>query len=227
MSLSVSYFFNLESISFREIFDGCEFPWEALSKIADYLKNYPLGKIDAKVSPSAYLINPESITIGEGSIVEPGAFISGPCLIGKNCTIRHGAYIRGNFIAGDGCVIGHDTEVKNSIFLQNVHAAHFAYLGDSILGNSVNLGAGSKCANLKLDRGIISVSFQKKIISTGLKKFGAILGDGTQIGCNAVMNPGTLMGKSVFCHPCINPSGFIPSKSTVKTTSTLSIETRM
>ena len=227
MGFSVPYFFDLESIGFSEIFNQCEFPWEALPKIVDYLKNYPLGKINVKVPLTAHLVNPESITIGEGSIVEPGAFIRGPCLIGKNCTIRNGAYIRGNFIAGDGCVIGHDTEVKNSIFLQNVHAAHFAYVGDSVLGNGVNLGAGVKCANLKLDRGLVSIYFEHKKVCTGLKKFGAILGDETQIGCNVVTNPGTLMGKAVHCHPCINPGGFIPSKTTVKSGTTLRMEARL
>ena len=220
MSANISYFFDIESFPFKELFMDCEYPWEVVPKISEYLKQCHLGKIEAQVSPSAYLINPELISIGQGSIVEPGAYISGPCLIGKNCVIRHGAYIRGNFIAGDGCVIGHDTEVKNSIFLQNVHAAHFAYVGDSILGNHVNLGAGTKCANLKLpkkfDKGYISVYFQGKKIQTQLKKFGAVLGDYTQIGCNAVTNPGTLMGKHVNCYPCINVGGFIPTQSIIK-----------
>ena len=223
MSLNTSYFFDLEPFPFKELFEDCEYPWLVLSKIAHYLKEYPLGKIEAKVSPLAYIINPESISIGEGSIVEPGAFIQGPCLIGKNCVIRHGAYIRGNFIAGDGCVIGHATEVKNSVFLQNAHAAHFAYVGDSILGNHVNLGAGTKCANLKLNRGPVSVYFENKKFPTNLKKFGAILGDHTQIGCNAVTNPGTLLGQFVNCYPCTNVGGFIPSRSRVKPEIILSV----
>lgn len=215
MNLSTSYFFDLAGFPHADLFKG-EYPWSALSFIESYLKKYPLGLIEAQISPSAYLIHPDLISIGSGSIVEPGAYIQGPCIIGKNCTVRHGAYIRGNFICGDKCVIGHDTEIKNSIFLNDVHAAHFAYLGDSILGNKVNLGAGTKCANLRFDHGKISIQYEGRRIATGLKKLGALLGDGTQTGCNSVTNPGTLMGQFVFCSPCLNVGGFIPSHSIVK-----------
>ncbi|MBA3721478.1 MAG: UDP-N-acetylglucosamine diphosphorylase [Parachlamydiaceae bacterium] len=216
MELLTSYFFDLTSFPFRDLFDLEVSPWAILPKIEKYLKGLKLGKIEGQISPSAYLVNPELISIGQGSVVEPGAYIQGPCRLGKNCIVRHGAYIRGNFIAGDGCVIGHDTEVKNSIFLSGVHAAHFAYVGDSILGNKVNLGAGTKCANLKLDQSPVVIHYQSQRIPTTLKKLGAILGDGTQIGCNSVTNPGTLMGQEVRCYPCTNIGGFIPSRSIVK-----------
>lgn len=209
-------FFDLSNFVHRELFVDGFSVWNALSNIENYLKNTPLGKINANIPPGVHLINPESISIGEGSVVEPGAYIKGPCIIGKNCTIRHGAYIRGQFIAGDNCVIGHDTEIKNSIFLNGTQAAHFAYVGDSILGNRVNLGAGVKCANLKLDHSLIAIHWNGMRISTGLKKMGAIIGDGTQIGCNAVINPGTLLGQSVKCYPCVNIGGGIPFGSVVK-----------
>lgn len=215
MNLTPSYFFDLASFHHKKLLSS-NYPWNALSQIEDYLNTLSLGHLDGLISPSAYLVNPEQITIGKGSIVEPGAYIKGPCWIGQNCVIRHGAYIRGNFIAGDYCIIGHDTEVKNSIFLNGVHAAHFAYVGDSILGNHVNLGAGTKCANLKLDQSPIVIQHEGQSIPTGLKKFGAILGDGTQTGCNSVTNPGTLMGQFVHCFPCLNVGGFIPSYSVVK-----------
>lgn len=162
------------------------------------------------------MANPENISIGKGTVLEPGVYIKGPCIIGENCTIRHGAYIRGNLITGNGCVIGHDTEIKNSVMLNHAQAAHFAYLGDSILGNRVNLGAGTKCANLKLDHKNIAVRFGERLIETGLKKFGAIIGDDSQTGCNSVTNPGTLFGKQVFCYPCLNVGGFVASKQLIR-----------
>lgn len=216
MTLSIPYFFDLSEFPYKDLFDHCKYPWDAIVKIESYLQNYSLGQIQGTVSNQAYLIDPHLISIGPGSIVEPGAYIKGPCLIGKNCVVRHGAYIRGNFIAGDGCVIGHDTEVKNTVFLQGTLAGHFAYVGDSILGNKVNLGAGTKCANLKLNHGTIKIRLQDQKMDTGMRKFGAIIGDGSQLGCNTVTNPGTLFGQLVECYPCINVGGFVPSKSLIK-----------
>jgi UDP-N-acetylglucosamine diphosphorylase / glucose-1-phosphate thymidylyltransferase / UDP-N-acetylgalactosamine diphosphorylase / glucosamine-1-phosphate N-acetyltransferase / galactosamine-1-phosphate N-acetyltransferase len=210
------YFFNLDAFIFQELFDNFEFPWQILPHIHSHLKKISLGHIEGTISPSAYLIHPHLISIGKGSIVEPGAYIHGPCHIGENCIIRHGAYIRGDFIAGNDCIIGHDTEVKNAIFLNGVRTGHFNYVADSIIGNEVNFGAGSKCANLRLDHQLISATFQEKKIATGLKKFGSIVGDHSQIGCNTVMNPGTVLGKGVFCHPCMNFGGFVPSHSVIK-----------
>ena len=210
------YFFDLSNFKHQSIFDGCDNVWEVLSKISPYLDNLKLGKIDGEISKQAYLINPEKISIGKGTIVEPGAYIKGPCIIGENCTVRHGAYIRGNLIAGDNCVLGHDSEFKNAILFNNAHAAHFAYVGDSILGNSVNLGAGTICANLKLNNGLVSIRVENEKIETNLRKLGAIIGDFSQTGCNSVLNPGTLLGKNVSCYPCSNFGGFIPSEKKVK-----------
>lgn len=216
MILDFSYFFDLSDWPFPELFTQNTPVWATLSRIEPFLKKIPLGKILGQVSPQAYLVNPHLISIGEGTVVEPGAYIQGPCLIGDHCTIRHGAYVRGNVITGNRCVIGHTTEVKNSLFLHDAHAAHFAYLGDSLLGNHVNLGAGTKCANLRLDRQEISVFYEGQRMATGLRKFGVILGDHTQTGCNSVTNPGTMMGKNSRCYPCTNLGGFIPSNSLVK-----------
>lgn len=210
------YFFNLENYEHRELFDENSFVWLALANIEPYLKGKTLGEKRGLISEQAYLINPESIFIGEGTIIEPGAYIQGPCIIGKRCVVRHGAYIRGSVITGDGCVIGHDSEIKNAILLNNAHAPHFAYVGDTILGNDTNLGAGTKCANLKLDKQKIHVLFQGQRIETPFRKFGLIAGDGTQVGCNCVTNPGSLLGKGVLCYPCTNVGGFVPSQSCVK-----------
>lgn len=216
MDLFSSYFFDLSQFSHASLFDEKAYPWLTLPKIEPYLKQAALGSIEGTISPQAYLINPEQITIGAGTVVEPGAYIQGPCIIGKNCTVRHGAYIRGNFICGDRCVIGHDSEIKNAIFLNETHAAHFAYVGDSILGNKVNLGAGTKCANLKLDNTYVAIRYEGLRIETPLRKLGAIIGDGTQIGCNSVTNPGVLMGRGVLCYPCLNVGGSIPSRSVIR-----------
>ena len=213
---SPNYFFDLTSFAHASIFDDCTYVWEALSKIKIYLQKATLGTIEVSIPEGVHLVNPELISIGKGTIVEPGAFIKGPCIIGENCEVRHGAYIRGDFIAGNHCVIGHATEVKNSVMLNKAQAGHFAYLGDTILGNTVNLGAGTKCANLKLDHNNITINIDGESFNTGLRKFGAIIGDGSQMGCNSVTNPGTLLGKQVFCYPCVNVGGFIPARQLVK-----------
>jgi UDP-N-acetylglucosamine diphosphorylase / glucose-1-phosphate thymidylyltransferase / UDP-N-acetylgalactosamine diphosphorylase / glucosamine-1-phosphate N-acetyltransferase / galactosamine-1-phosphate N-acetyltransferase len=214
--LQPSYFFDLADFQHKKIFENCGYVWEALPKIGSYLKNNALGKIEVDVPENVYLIDPESISIGIGTVLEPGAYIKGPCIIGKNCVVRHGAYIRGNLIAGNNCVIGHDSEIKNAIFLNDAHAAHFAYVGDSILGNAVNLGAGTKCANLKFDNSAIAVFLDNQKVETGLRKFGAIFGDGSQTGCNSVTNPGTLFGKNTCCYPCMNVGGFVESDQLIK-----------
>lgn len=216
--LHPNYFFNLKKYQHAKLFENCTHVWQALSKIRSYLEDCTLGEIETEVPDGVHLVNPELITIGKGSILEPGCYIKGPCFLGENCTVRHGAYIRGDFIAGKDCVIGHDTEIKNSIFLDGVHAAHFAYVGDSILGNHVNLGAGTKCANLKFDGTTIVLHIEGETIKTGMRKFGAIIGDSSQTGCNSVTNPGTLLGRQVFCYPCMNVHGFIPSSRIVKST---------
>lgn len=214
-----SAFFDLANYSHAHIFDTVQFPWEALPLIPSYLRGLKLGKIEVLIPENVFLIDKHLISIGEGTVLEPGAYIKGPCVIGKNCIVRHGAYIRGDFLAGDSCVIGHDTEVKNSIFFNHTHAAHFAYVGDSILGNRVNLGAGVKCANLKFDKSNIAISYKDQCLPTKLHKLGAICGDDVQLGCNAVTNPGTLIGRGSLCYPCMNFGGVIPPYSKIKTNS--------
>lgn len=221
---SAAEFFDLSSYAHNSLFKSNEPVWNALKAIEEYLSSLKLGQIKGVVDPKAYLVNPHLITIEEGAVVEPGAYLCGPCYIGKNSVVRHGAYLRGNVVTGEGCVLGHDTEVKNSIFLNGAHAAHFAYVGDSILGNKVNLGAGTKCANLKFKNGNIKITSSGGAIDTGLRKFGAIFGDGVQTGCNSVTNPGTLMGKNSLCYPCVNVTGVIPSGATVKNGGSVVIE---
>jgi UDP-N-acetylglucosamine diphosphorylase / glucose-1-phosphate thymidylyltransferase / UDP-N-acetylgalactosamine diphosphorylase / glucosamine-1-phosphate N-acetyltransferase / galactosamine-1-phosphate N-acetyltransferase len=214
--LSPDFFFKLEMFSHKAIFQEIPFVWSALSKIKEYLNSCDLGKIECFIPDYKFIDLIEKVTIGEGTVVEPGAYIRGPCVIGKRCQIRHGAYIRGNVVIGDDVVIGHATEVKNSIFLNKAQAGHFAYLGDSILGNGVNLGAGTKCANLKLDHSEVYVSIEGVKYQTKLKKFGAILGDLSQLGCNSVTNPGTLLGSNSLVYPNVTIGGYFSPKTCIK-----------
>ncbi|MBS0634330.1 MAG: UDP-N-acetylglucosamine diphosphorylase [Verrucomicrobia bacterium] len=212
--------FDLSGFSHAALFEGCQYAWQALDRIKEYLRVYPLGKIESDEQKYAYLVNPSQISIGKSSVIEPGAYIKGPCIIGANCHIRHGAYIRGDCIIGDGCVIGHTTELKGTIILNKSNAAHFAYLGDTIVGNSVNLGAGVKCANLRLDGKEIAVDG----IQTNRRKFGAIIGDHVEIGCNSVLNPGTVLGKNVYAYPGINFGGYVEENSLIKPATKVQIQ---
>jgi NDP-sugar pyrophosphorylase family protein len=214
--LTSQSFFSIDGYLHKKVLEDTSFVWEALQKLAIYLEKQKLGKIEGVVAKEAYLINPQLISIGKGAVVEPGAYIQGPCIIGPNSIVRHGAYVRGNVITGEGCVIGHDTEIKHSILLDRAAAPHFNYVGDSILGNDSNLGAGVKLSNFRLDHKEVSVLFNGKKIPTGLTKFGAIIGDGVQLGCNVVTNPGTLLGPKVFCFPCLNIGGILPPQKVIR-----------
>ena len=216
LALEPACFFSLAGYAHASLFEGCQYPWEALARLKDYVRSLELGKIEITISPGVHLVHPELISIGSGTVIEPGAYIQGPCFIGKNCLIRHGAYLRGDIVTGDSCVIGHDTEIKHSILFNEVAAAHFNYVGDSILGNGCNLGAGVKCANFRLDKKLIWVRVLEEKLETGLRKLGAIIGDGAQVGCNAVINPGAILGKNSFCFPCLNVEGYVPEGGKVK-----------
>lgn len=194
-------FFSLVDFAHRNLWKKDDDLWSPLLIMDRYLSEHP-SKIEIKVPKHATLELPQFISIGKGTIIEPGVYIQGPCIIGKNCILRHGAYLRAGVILGDSCVIGHAAKVKHSILLNFAVAAHMTYVGDSILGNAVNLGAGVKCANLRFDR---------KSIKPGLTKLGAIIGDKVQVGCNTVFNPGTIVGKESIIYPQQLISGIIQS----------------
>ncbi len=233
IDLSPAAFFDLDPFPHAAIFAGCEFVWQALAGIDAYLWQRLGGRgldNEGEILPGAHL-GPGDIVIGPGSVVEPGAYIAGPTLIGANCEIRHGAYVRGGVILGDGCVVGHASEVKNAIFLPGAHAPHFAYVGDSVLGRRVNLGAGTKLSNLTLvsakdpatgKRPTLQLAIEGELYDTGLTKLGAILGDDAQTGCNSVLNPGVLLGRRslVYANASV-PKGFYPADSIVKLRQTL------
>ena len=157
------------------------------------------------------------ISIGKGVLIEPGAMVSSPTVIDDRCVVRQGAYVRGYCLFGKQCVIGHVTEVKHSIFLNDAKAGHFAYLGDSILGTNANLGAGTKLANLKFTSGNVTIKTPDGIVDSGLRKFGAILGDHVQTGCNTVTNPGTIIGpRSMVLPNTTTPSGLHKKMSIIR-----------
>ena len=209
-------FFSLDNYIHKDLFSNIEHVWEALDHLPAYLQSSSLGLIEIDVPEMVTLVNKHQISIAKGCIIEPGCYIQGPCILSEGTAVRHGAYVRGNVITGKNCVIGHATEVKNSIFLDNAAAPHFNYVGDSILGNHTNLGAGVVCANLRLDKKNIHVIIAGRAFDTARQKMGLIAGDFSSMGCNSVSNPGTLLGRESMCFPCVNVSGYIPKGSLVK-----------
>jgi NDP-sugar pyrophosphorylase family protein len=229
--LRPSDFFDLNGFEFRALFDGVECVWEALSRVGRFALER-ITSVDGDdtirgvVMEGAYIDDRDTVLIGEGTVVEPGVFIQGPAIIGRNCQIRHGAYIRGDVVIGNDCTVGHSTELKNCIMIDTAQAPHFSYVGDSILGRSVNLGAGTKLSNVPVSsvcdpqtgkKPTIKITVNGRQYDTGLVKFGAVIGDGCQIGCNVVTNPGTLIGKNTLVYPGVSlKKGLYPANRIVK-----------
>jgi NDP-sugar pyrophosphorylase family protein len=211
-----SDFFDLTDFEHKALFEGDTITqiWKVLKEIDSYLEANLKPGIEGQVHPGAYLMD-EQIYLAPGAVVEPGAYIAGPSYIGAGSVVRHGAYVRGGCIIGRNCVIGHATEVKHSVFLDGAKAAHFNYVGDSILGNNVNLGAGSRLANFKLRGSEVNVRHNGRPIPTGLRKFGAILGDSVSLGCNVVCNPGTIIGPHSEVFPLVSVLGYYNAYSRI------------
>lgn len=207
--------FDYQAWEHADLFENIHHVWEVLPRIREYIASRLQPGIEGTVMEGAWLVGDE-IFIGRDTVVEPGAFIRGPAIIGCRCEIRQGAYIRGHALVGDDCVVGHTTELKNSVLLDGAKAGHFAYIGDSILGREVNLGAGTKLANLKINGSEVTVRHEGKAHRTGLRKFGAILGDGVELGCNSVSSPGTIIGPQSLVYPNTSVAGIVPARSIVK-----------
>jgi NDP-sugar pyrophosphorylase family protein len=216
--------FALDAYAHKALFEGAENAWEALARLSLYLKEHMKPGIQGEVEKGAHIFG--EVEVAEGAHVEAGAYIRGPAIIGPGTEVRHGAYVRGNVLTGRDCVIGHDTECKNAIFLDGAKAAHFAYVGDSILGNKVNLGAGTKLANLKIVDGPVEVYGPGGKVTTGLRKLGAILGDGVELGCNTVSNPGTVVGRGTVVYPLSAIQKTIPPDSVVQWKPELEVKPR-
>ena len=206
--------FDLTQTGHAALFDGCEFAWDVLKRLKDYVETHAQPLLQNTCDGVAYI--GEHVSIGEGTIIEDGAMIKGPAIIGRNCQIRHNAYIREHVIVGDGCVVGNSCELKHSILFNNCQVPHFNYVGDSVLGYKAHLGAGVKISNVKIVPGNVTVEIDGKPFDTGLRKFGALLGDFAEVGCNAVLNPGTVLGRHSLVYPCTNWRGVLAANSIAK-----------
>ncbi len=189
----------------------CEYPWEALSKIKDTVL-----AIGPTLPPEEYDEVSEGVWIARSASVAPSATLNAPCIIGKNTEVRTGAFIRGSVIVGDGCVVGNSCELKNTILFDCVQVPHFNYVGDSILGYRSHTGAGAITSNVKSDKTLVKVVTDDGYIETGLKKFGAMLGDFVEVGCNSVLNPGTVVGRNTNIYPLSSVRGTVPPNSIYK-----------
>ena len=205
--------YNLEETIATKIFEGVEYPWEVLPKIGDFI--IELGN---SLSLDEYDKIGEDIWIAKTATVAPTAYIKGPAIIGKNAEIRHCAFIRGKAIVGEGAVVGNSTELKNVILFNKVQVPHYNYVGDSILGYKSHMGAGSITSNVKSDKTLVVVKDKTtgEEIETGLKKFGAMLGDFVEVGCNSVLNPGTVIGSHSNVYPLSMVRGVVPANSIYK-----------
>jgi NDP-sugar pyrophosphorylase family protein len=203
--------YNLDETIAKDIFDGVTYPWEVLTKIEECI--IKLGKT---LNPTEYEEKGENIWIAKSAKVAPTAYIAGPAIIGKNAEIRHCAFIRGKAIVGEGAVVGNSTELKNVILFNKVQVPHYNYVGDSILGYKSHMGAGSITSNVKSDKKLVIVKNGKEQIETGLKKFGAMLGDEVEVGCGSVLNPGTVIGKHTNIYPLSSVRGVVPEHSIYK-----------
>ena len=209
--MKITQLYDLEKTIAKELFDGCEYPWQALSKIKEFA--VALGeKLDKdkfeEVSPQVW--------IAKSAKVAPTAFIAAPCIIDEDTEVRHCAFIRGGVIVGKNCVVGNSTEMKNAVVFDNVQIPHFNYVGDSILGYKSHLGAGAVTSNVKSDKTLVTIKNGNEKIETGLKKFGAMVGDFTEVGCNSVLCPGSVIGRNCTIYPLSRVRGYLKENSIFK-----------
>ena len=209
--LTVKELYTLDETIAKDIFDGVTYPWEVLPKIGSFIME--LGKT---LSEDEYEKRGENIWIAKSASVAPTAYINGPAIIRKNAEVRHCAFIRGNAIVGEGAVVGNSTELKNVILFNKVQVPHYNYVGDSVLGFKSHMGAGSITSNVKSDKKLVVVKTPEGMIETGLKKFGAMLGDEVEVGCGSVLNPGTVVGSHSNIYPLSSVRGYIPGGSIYK-----------
>lgn len=209
-SCKISNLYNLEQTIAASLFDGLTYPWEALPNISSFI--CALGKT---LDPAVYEQKGENIWIAKSAKVAPTASINGPVIIDEEAEIRHCAFIRGSAIVGKGTVVGNSTELKNVVLFNHVQVPHYNYVGDSVLGYKSHMGAGSITSNVKSDKTLVVVKGEEEI-ATGLKKFGAMLGDEVEVGCNSVLNPGTVVGSHSHVYPLSMVRGVVPSHSIYK-----------
>lgn len=209
--LKIENLYDLSQTIAADLFEGAEYPWQVLPLIGDFIK-----KLGASLDKSEYDETAENVWIAKSAKVAPTAYINGPCIIGKEAEIRHCAFIRGNAIVGEGAVVGNSTELKNVVLFNKVQVPHYNYVGDSILGYKSHMGAGSITSNVKSDKALVKVRCDDEVIETGLKKFGAMLGDNVEVGCGSVLNPGTIVGRGSNIYPLSSVRGYVEAGSIYK-----------
>ena len=207
----ISNLYNLEETIAGKLFEGATYPWEVLPKISAFIVE--LGN---QLNSEEYEKRGENVWVAKSAKVASTAYINGPAIIGKESEIRHCAFIRGNAIVGEGAVVGNSTELKNVVLFNKVQVPHYNYVGDSILGYRAHMGAGSITSNVKSDKTLVVVKDGEDQIPTGLKKFGAMLGDCVEVGCNSVLNPGTVVGRNAQIYPTSCVRGVIKANSIYK-----------
>jgi UDP-N-acetylglucosamine diphosphorylase / glucose-1-phosphate thymidylyltransferase / UDP-N-acetylgalactosamine diphosphorylase / glucosamine-1-phosphate N-acetyltransferase / galactosamine-1-phosphate N-acetyltransferase len=217
--------FDLAQTEHAALFEGCDYAWDALKKLKAYIEARLRPGLHNRCEGVAYI--GERVFIGEGAVVEDGVMIKGPAIIGRNCEIRHNAYIREHVIVGDGCVVGNSCELKHALLFNGCQVPHFSYVGDSIFGYKAHLGAGVKISNVKLMPGNVTVEVEGQAFDTGLRKFGALLGDHTDVGCNAVLNPGSIIGRRSVVYPCVNWRGVLAPDRIAKNKGPIEVVARL
>jgi len=206
--------FDLSHTEHALIFADCANAWDALKRIKTYVEANAKPSLHNKCEGGAII--GDQVFIGEGTVIEAGARVKGPAIIGRNCQIRHNAYIREHVIVGDHCLVGNSCELKNALLFNHCQVPHFNYVGDSILGFKAHLGAGVILSNFRSFPGNVMVEMAGQPFDTGLRKFGALLGDGSEVGCNAVLNPGSIIGRGAVVYPGVNWRGFLPANMIAK-----------
>ena len=209
--ITVKEMYTLEETIAKDIFDGVTYPWEVIPKISEFIL-----KLGETLPEEEYDKVGDDVWIARSANVFSSAYIKGPAIIGKNAEIRQCAFIRGNAIVGEGAVVGNSTELKNVILFNKVQVPHYNYVGDSILGYKSHMGAGSITSNVKSDKTLVVVKTPEGNIETGLKKFGAMLGDEVEVGCGTILNPGSVVGSHTNIYPLSSVRGFVPSGSIYK-----------
>ena len=209
--MTVKEMYTLEETIAKDLFEGVTYPWEVLPKISSFIL-----ELGASLPEEEYEKRGENVWVARSAKVAPTAFIGGPAIIGKDAEVRHCAFIRGNAIVGEGAVVGNSTELKNVVLFNKVQVPHYNYVGDSVLGYKSHMGAGSICSNVKSDKKLVVVKDGDEKIETGLKKFGAMLGDHVEVGCGSVLNPGTVIGRNTNIYPLSPVRGCIPADSIYK-----------
>lgn len=207
----ISNLYDLEQTMAKELFEGLTYPWEALAKISDFIK-----ELGPKLDSEKFEKRGENIWVAKSAKVAPTAFLNGPLIIDEDAEIRHCAFIRGSAIVGKGSVVGNSTELKNVVIFNSVQVPHYNYVGDSILGYKSHMGAGSITSNVKSDKTLVVVKDGEEKVETGLKKFGAMLGDFVEVGCNSVLNPGTVIGRHSNIYPLSSVRGVVPANAIYK-----------